>query len=54
MRFEERLELDVFIDEKLSKFRVPTLNTQLLVEKAIKHEINLIVKIGIINITIKK
>lgn len=40
--------------KKLSKFKVPTLNTQSLVEKAIQHGINLIVKIGVNNITIKK
>ena len=54
MRFEERLQLDISIDKKLSKFKIPTLSIQLLVENAIKHGIDLIVKGGIINLTIKK
>ena len=54
MRFEERLQLELTIDKSLSKFKIPTLSIQLLVENAIKHGIDLIVKGGIINLTIKK
>ena len=54
MRFEERLQLDISMDKTLSKFKIPTLSIQLLVENAIKHGIDLIVKGGIINLTIKK
>ena len=54
MRFEERLRLEATIDETLNTFRIPTLSIQLLVENAIKHGIDLIVKGGIINLTIKK
>ena len=54
MRFEERLQLDISIDKTLNKFKIPTLSIQLLVENAIKHGIDLIVKGGIINLTIKK
>lgn len=54
MRFEERLQLDISVDKTLSKFKIPTLSIQLLVENAIKHGIDLIVKGGVINLTIKK
>ena len=54
MRFEERLQLEIAIDKSLSNFEIPTLSIQLLVENAIKHGIDLIVKGGIINLTIKK
>ena len=54
MRFEERLQLEITIDKSLSKFKIPTLSIQLLVENAIKHGIDLIVIGGIINLTIKK
>ena len=54
MRFEERLQLDITIDEKLNNFKIPTLSIQLLVENAIKHGIDLKVEGGIIYLTIKK
>ncbi|WCO03172.1 sensor histidine kinase [Psychroserpens ponticola] len=54
MRFEERLQLEITIDKTLNRFKIPTLSIQLLVENAIKHGIDLIVKGGIINLVIKK
>ena len=54
MRFEERLQLELFVDKKLHNFKIPTLSIQLLVENAIKHGIDLIVKGGVINLSIKK
>ena len=54
MRFEERLQLELNIDKSLHNFKIPTLSIQLLVENAIKHGIDLIVKGGIISLTIKK
>jgi hypothetical protein len=54
MRFEERLQLEITIDESLSNFRIPTLSIQLLIENAIKHGIDLKVEGGIINLTIEK
>jgi hypothetical protein len=37
MRFEERLQLEITLDNTLNKFKIPTLSIQLLVENAIKH-----------------
>lgn len=54
MRFEERLQLEITIDKTLNTFKIPTLSIQLLIENAIKHGIDLIVKGGIINLTIQK
>lgn len=54
MRFEERLQLELLVDKKLHNFKIPTLSIQLLVENAIKHGIDLIVKGGVINLSMKK
>lgn len=54
MRFEERLQLEVAIDNSLNNFKIPTLSIQLLVENAIKHGIDSIVEGGIIQLSIEK
>lgn len=54
MRFEERLEIETTIDKSLNTFKIPTLSIQLLIENAIKHGIDLIVKGGTINLIIKR
>ena len=54
LRFEERLQLDIVVDEKLLNFKIPTLSIQLLVENAIKHGIDLKIEGGIILLTIKQ
>lgn len=54
MRFEERLHLEISVDKIVHNFKIPTLSIQLLVENAIKHGIDLIVKGGTISLIIKK
>ena len=54
MRFEERLQLKISVDKILYNFKIPTLSIQLLVENAIKHGIDLIVKGGSISLVIQK
>ena len=54
MRFEERLQLDVNVDESLNSFKIPTLSIQLLVENAIKHGIDSKVEGGIVHLSIEK
>jgi len=54
MRFEERLQLETSVDKTLHNFKIPTLSIQLLVENAIKHGIDLIVKGGTVHVIIKK
>ena len=54
LRFEERLTIDIFIDETLVNFKIPTLSIQLLVENAIKHGIDKIIKGGLITVNIRK
>ena len=54
MRFEERLQLEITVDETLNNFKIPTLSIQLLVENAIKHGIDLKVDGGIIKLKIEK
>ena len=54
MRFEERLQLEITVDETLNNFKIPTLSIQLLVENAIKHGIDLKVDGGIIKLIIEK
>ena len=54
MRFEERLQLMIHVDETLLSFKIPTLSIQLLVENAIKHGIDSKVDGGIIHLSIEK
>ena len=54
MRFEERLHLEISVDKIVHNFKIPTLSIQLLVENAIKHGIDLIVKGGTIGLVIQK
>ncbi len=54
MRFEERLQLDVKVDQSLNSFKIPTLSIQLLVENAIKHGIDSKVEGGIVHLRIEK
>ena len=54
MRFEERLQLETSVDKIVHNLKIPTLSIQLLVENAIKHGIDLIVKGGTISLVIQK
>lgn len=54
LRFEERLQLNISIDELLENFLIPTFSIQLLVENAIKHGIDSKIEGGIISVLIKK
>ena len=54
LRFEERLQLKITIDQALENFKIPTLSIQLLAENAIKHGIDKKIEGGIISIIIKK
>jgi two-component system LytT family sensor kinase len=54
MRFEERLQLEITVDETLNNFKIPTLSIQLLVENAIKHGIDTKINGGIVHLTIEK
>ena len=54
MRFEERLQLKVKVDKELLNFKIPTLSIQLLIENAIKHGIDTIVKGGVIYLKVEK
>jgi LytS/YehU family sensor histidine kinase len=46
LRFEERLSLNITLDENLEQIKIPTLSIQLLVENAIKHGIDKLIKGG--------
>ena len=52
LRFEERLSLNITLDENLKQVKIPTLSIQLLVENAIKHGIDKSIKGGAINLKI--
>lgn len=54
MRFEERLQLEIRVDETLNNFLIPTLSIQLLVENAIKHGIDSKIDGGIVNLVIER
>jgi sensor histidine kinase YesM len=54
LRFEERLQLEIVLDNSLLKFKIPTLSIQLLIENAIKHGIDLKVGGGKILLIIKQ
>jgi len=54
LRFEDRLQLKISIDENLESFKIPTLSIQLLVENAIKHGIDSKIEGGIVSVIIKK
>lgn len=53
LRFEERLQLEITVDETLNNFKIPTLSIQLLVENAIKHGIDSKIDGGIVNLVIE-
>ncbi len=54
LRFEDRLQLKVEIDDKLLGFEIPSLCIQTLIENALKHGIQKSIKGGIIILTIEK
>lgn len=54
LRFEDRLHLELTIEEELYKAKIPTLSIQLLVENAIKHGIDKSIDGGIVCIDITK
>ncbi len=54
LRFEERLSIDITIDESLENFKIPTLSIQLLVENAIKHGVDKIMEGGLVVVKITK
>lgn len=54
LRFEERLELNIFVDKSIEYFKIPTLSIQLLIENSIKHGIDTKIDGGVISVTIKK
>lgn len=54
LRFEERLNLKLTIEEELNTIKIPTLSIQLLVENAIKHGIDKSIDGGIVCIDISK
>ena len=54
MRFEERLQLEITLDETLNNVKIPTLSIQLLVENAIKHGIDSKIDGGIVNLNIER
>lgn len=54
LRFEERLQLKLTVDDSLIKVKIPTLSIQLLVENAIKHGIDKKIDGGVVEINITK
>ncbi len=54
LRFEERLQLKVDIDETLLSFKIPSLCIQTLIENGLKHGIQNSIKGGIITLSITK
>lgn len=54
LRFEERLSLKITLDENLKQVKIPTLSIQLLVENAIKHGIDKLIKGGTVSLEITK
>lgn len=54
LRFEERLSLHSTLDDSLEQVKIPTLSIQLLIENAIKHGIDKLIKGGVINLVIVK
>ena len=54
LRFEERLQLELDIDEGIENYKVPALSIQLLVENAIKHGIDHKVKGGSIVVSVER
>ena len=54
LRFEERLEIQIDLDETLKSFQIPTLSIQLLVENAIKHGIDKLKEGGLVHVSIRK
>ena len=54
LRFEERLNVKIDIDNRLNNFRIPPLSIQLLVENAIKHGIGKQLEGGTVDISIQE
>ena len=54
IRFEERLNYSLNIDESSSKYKIPPMLLQTLVENAIKHGISKLTDGGVVNITTKQ
>ena len=54
VRFEERLNMSLLMDDTLENYKVPPLSIQLLVENAIKHGIDKRIHGGSISISIQK
>ncbi len=54
LRFEERLSLEITLDDNIKHIKVPTLSIQLLIENAIKHGIDKSIKGGVVRLIIEK
>ena len=54
LRFEDRLQLKVEIDDTLLDFKIPSLCIQTLIENALKHGIQNSIKGGIVRLTISR
>lgn len=54
IRFEERLNYSIKLDESSSKYKIPPMLLQTLVENAIKHGISKLTEGGIVDITTKQ
>jgi LytS/YehU family sensor histidine kinase len=54
IRFEERLNFELHIDEASSQYKIPPMLLQTLVENAIKHGISKLTEGGIVIITTKQ
>jgi LytS/YehU family sensor histidine kinase len=54
MRFEERLQLDIMVEEKLLGILIPPLSIQTLVENAVKHGIDKRKEGGLIEVKVEE
>ncbi len=54
MRFEERLQMNIMVEEELSGLLIPPLSIQALVENAVKHGIDKRKEGGLIEIKVEK
>ena len=54
LRFEERVKLEVDVDQEVLRYKIPSLCVQTLIENALKHGIQKSIKGGVVNISISK